>query len=311
MPGRKKSNSSASRTTKQNVIFWVLIAALAFLVGMLSQQIISERSKNKQETTQALNPATPDLAKLQEEVIPKKGYVFKINWGDLGKRMVEDGVIDPVKFTKAVTGGDTLPADLKKYLDSTNQNKIELNEKNAQFWVDLLWALGLANKNELLEKGPMAENSANYASTGGWTIGAKGPMDIYSKSNYISLSAKQQAKVAEIAGNIYRPCCGNSTAFPDCNHGMAALGLVELMVSQNKSDDEIYKTVLAFNSYWFPQTYLDVSYHFAKNGREYKNVPAKEILSKTFSSAMGYSVIQKEVGTQNWPALQGAGRCGA
>ena len=38
--------------------------------------------------------------------------------------------------------------------------------------------------------------------------------------------------VEEIAGNIYRPCCGNSTAFPDCNHGMAMLGLIELMVSQ-------------------------------------------------------------------------------
>lgn len=285
--------------------------ALAFLVGMLSQQIISEKSKNKQESTQASNPATPDLAKLQEEVMPKNGYVFKINWGDLGKRMVEDGVIDEAKFTKAVTGGDTLPANLKKYLDGSNQRQIELNEQNAQFWVDLLWALGLANKNELLEKGPMAENSANYASTGGWTIGAKGPMEIYGKSSYISLSAKQQAKVAEIAGNIYRPCCGNSTAFPDCNHGMAALGLIELMVSQNKSEGDIYKTVLAFNSYWFPQTYLDISYHFAKNGRDYKKVPAKEVLSKTFSSAMGYGVIKKQVGEVAWPALQGAGRCGA
>ena len=30
----------------------------------------------------------------------------------------------------------------------------------------------------------------------------------------------------KIAKGIYRPCCNNSTYFPDCNHGMAMLGLL-------------------------------------------------------------------------------------
>ncbi len=308
---RKKLFKEFLKKFKKNKlsILVILLLFISFSSGILTQRYINNKEKENFLTPQG----GIDLTKIQEEVIPKKGYSFKIHWGDLGKRMVEDGVIDKDKFTKAVTGSDNLPANLGKYLDGSNQQTIELNEENAQFWVDLLWGLGLANKSNVLDKGPMMEggNTANFASTGGWTIGQKTPMELYSKFSYLTLSEKQEAKVLEIAQNIYRPCCGNSTAFPDCNHGMAALGLIELMVSQNKSNDEIYKTVLAFNSYWFPQTYLDVAYHFVKNKRDYKSVKAQEILSKTFSSSMGYQVIKKQVGEVNWPALGGAGRCGA
>lgn len=319
-----KFNKSLKKT-KASVFQIFLIAVASFLLGFYVQQLslifdfsffnfLSSKPLGAENNNSKSSLINPDLAKLQEEVIPGKGYVFKIRWGDLGKRLIDDGVVDEAKFTKAITGGDTLPDNLKKYVDGSDQKQIELNQDNAQFWVDILWGLGLANKNDILDKGQMIEggNTGNYASTGGWTIGQKEPMDIYSKSSYIALSQKQQATVEEIAKGVYRPCCGNSTAFPDCNHGMAALGLIELMVGQNFSKEEIYKTLLAFNAYWFPSTYLDISYHFAKNGRDYKKVPPKELLSKTFSSSMGYKVIKKEVGTVAWPALQGGGGgCGA
>ena len=83
------------------------------------------------------------------------------------------------------------------------------------------------------------------------------------------------------------------------------------MVSQNFSKEEIYKTALAFNSYWFPDTYLNIAYHFDKAGKDYSEISAKELLSKTFSSAMGYAVIAKEAEGVQWPALQGGGSCGA
>lgn len=275
---------------------------VSFSLGLLTQKFRGTTS----------SPGEPNLTQLQEKVLPQNGYRFKINWGDLGKRIIEDGVIDEAKLTQAITGGNALPANLKKYLED-GQNQIELNQENAQFWVDVLWGLGLANKNKILESGPMVEggNTANFASTGGYTLGKKPAMELYGKFSYLELSESQQKIVEEIAGGIYRPCCGNSTAFPDCNHGMAALALVELMVSQNKSKDEVYKTVLAFNSYWFPQTYLDIAYHFTKNGKDYKSVPAAEILSKTFSSAMGYQALKRQIGNIPWPLLQGAGSCGA
>lgn len=298
----KKSNQ------KYLVLPFLLLILASFISGIYIGQIIINRKGKVIDRTSGIN-----LTKLQEEVIPQKGYTFKITWGDLGKRMVNDGVIDEVKLAKAVAGSDKLSDDLRRYLNGEDMKVITLNQNNAQFWVDVFWALGLANKSEILDTGPMQEggNTANYASTGGYTIGAKPPMEIYSKFSYIKLSEKQQKLVKEIAQNVYRPCCGNSTAFPDCNHGMAALGLIELMVSQNKSKNEIYKAILAFNSYWFPQTYLDISYHFAQNGRDYKNVKPQTILSKTFSSAMGYEIVRKKVGNINWPIFGSGGRCGA
>lgn len=290
------------------IIILPLLITASFLSGILYTKITT-----KQEVVTQVQVADPskDLAKIQSEVI-KKNYTLKIKWGDLGKQMVQDGVIDKTKLANAVGGKDELPQDLAKYF-TADQKQINLTQANSQFWVDVLWGLGLANKNAILEKGQMMEegDASNFASTGGWTLGVSKPMDYYSKYSYINLSDKQQKDLEEIAGNIYRPCCGNSTAFPDCNHGMAALGLIELMVSQNISKDEIYKTVLAFNTYWFPQTYLDIAYHFKKNGEDYSKIPPKELLSKTFSSAMGYGVIQKEVGQIQWPALQGGGSCGA
>lgn len=296
----------------------LLVIIGVFVLGIIVQQLIIKDNFNLyfknnnlnvslgQKTTPTKTPTQQiDLNKLEAEVFPQNGYVFKIKWGDLGKRMIADGVIDEEKLTK-VTKID------KKYLDGSAEN-IELNQGNAQFWVDILWGLGLANKNDLLEIGPMVQGgqTANFASTGGYTIGKSDPMNYYSKYSYIKLTPEQQIKVKEIAGNIYRPCCNNSTAFPDCNHGMAALALVELLVSQNFSDEEIYSTVLAFNSYWFPQTYLDISYHFAKNNRDYKQVSAKEILSKTFSSSSGYQAISKQIGPVAWPGSSNRSSCGA
>lgn len=303
----------------------MLVLILTFVLGMIVHNLMAENrfrvilengklkiSAGVQKT--AVKDQTPqiDLAKLQEEVLPQSGYTFKVKWGNLGKRLVEDGVLDKVKLAKALTGTGDLPNELDKYLTGP-QDQIELNSSNSQFWVDVLWGLGLANKNKILDEGPMVAggNTANFASTGGYTLGVKKPMDVYSKYSYIVLTAEQQLLVDEIAGSIYRPCCGNSTAFPDCNHGMAALALVELMVSQGFPKEEIYKTVLAFNSYWFPQTYLDISYHFTKNGRDYKKVSPAEILSKTFSSAQGYKAVKGQIGEVAWPALKGGNGCGA
>lgn len=295
---------------KNNKVFLIgYIIVLSFTLGLLTQKYLIKGS---------LAPAEPkektiNLETLQEQVIPQKGYTFKIKWGDLGKKMVEDGVIDKKKLAQALTGTDDLPTEYEKYLDGSEKDLIELNETNSHFWVDVLWGLGLAQKSKILEEGQMiaSGDASRFASTGGYTLGVLDPMQYYSKYSYIQLSPEQEAKVRQIAEGVYRPCCGNSTAFPDCNHGMAALALIELMVAQNFSEEEIYKTVLAFNSYWFPQTYLDIAYNFAKNDQDFQKIPARELLGKTLSSAMGYAAVQKQVGQIDWPALKGGGSCGA
>lgn len=77
----------------------------------------------------------------------------------------------------------------------------------------------------------------DFASTGGWTVGTKPVTELYASLDLIQLTAEQQKMVEEVAAAVYRPCCNNSTLFPDCNHGMALLGLLELMASQRATTD--------------------------------------------------------------------------
>ena len=73
-------------------------------------------------------------------------------------------------------------------------------------------------------------------------------MDHYSRHTLIKLTQKQQALVDTVSRGIYRPCCGNSAHFPDCNHGMAMLGLLERMASQGASEQDMWKAALTVNS---------------------------------------------------------------
>ncbi len=309
-----KFNKSINK--KKFSSFFLLVAVLcAYLLGALSSFALNKmelKSANVREDV-STDAQGINISKLEAKVLPEKGYKIKLAWGELGKKMIEDGVIDEQKLAKAVFGKDEIPQNFKKYLDGSKQTEIIVDGTTAQFWVDLFWGLGLANKNPILENGPMAEggNPANFASTGGWTLGKQEVMSLYNKFSYITLSPDQQKMVKEIADGVYRPCCGNPTSFPDCNHGMAALAIIEFLVSQGKSKNEIYKDLLAFNSYWFPGTYLDIAYHFEKNGMNYSSIDPSKILSKTFSSAMGYQTIKKQIGEVAWPALKGGGSCGA
>jgi hypothetical protein len=295
----------------------VFLLIAVFLMGMLVNKInfLSKSSEQAQALTQVQQKAKQQnevLAKLESKVVNKYGYKLKLSWSNLGKQMIADGVIDGKKLAQSITGKDQLTPDYEKYFDGSSQT-ITLNPQNSHFWLNVLWGLGLANKNRLLDAGDMQAggNPANFASTGGYTLGQGDAMSYYSKYSYIPLSDAQQKTVEKIASGIYRPCCGNSAAFPDCNHGMAMLGLIELMVSQNASEQDIYNAALAVNEYWFPQTYFDIAYHFEKLGKDYSKIPAQEILSSNYSSAEGNKKVQQEALGVTWPSQASGGGCGA
>jgi hypothetical protein len=79
--------------------------------------------------------------------------------------------------------------------------------------------------------------------------------DYYNQFEILALTPEQDELVKRVAKNIYRPCCGNSTACRDCNHGAAMLGLLQLGAAQGLSEEELYDEALAFNSFWFPDNY--------------------------------------------------------
>lgn len=247
--------------------------------------------------------------KISEVVVPKSGFTLPISWGELGPKLIELGVIDQEKFEQAVTLDD----EQKNILVKGSNEEIIINPENSQFVVDLLWAIGLAQKSEVYDLGPLGteykDEAGNFASTGGWTLAKGDALKYLNKYDLIPLTHEQQKRVSEISKNIYRPCCGNSTWFPDCNHGMAMLAAIELMVSKNMSDDDIYKNALKLNSIWFPDSYISAAIYFDRQGISWDKVDAKQVLGKDFSSASGSSDISSKVGPL--PGRPTGGSCGA
>ena len=252
-----------------------------------------------------------DGLNFEEEVIPSPGVELPVKWRNLGKQLVEAGVIDGQKFEEIYAGRGGLSEADKNLLYGEDNGNLVIDSQNSGFVLNLLWALGLGNKNKILEEGPMTDEkfggAGRFASTGGWTIAKGEAMNHYSKHNFIVLNESQQALVEMVSKNIFRPCCGNSTYFPDCNHGMAMLGLLELMASQNIGEDEMYKIALTVNSYWFPDTYLTIAKYFKNKNVSWDKIDAKEVLGSDYSGASGYQNILSQVEP---PEIKGGGGCG-
>lgn len=262
---------------------------------------------------------TPDLQKEKEEiskkVLPQKlelGVAFK----DSIVKLVQSGAIDKNKFFELYQGRGGMTIEYQNLFEQKSDAKIVVTAENAGLILNLLWPLGITNKTAVLALGPMGtqykDTIGNFASTGGWTIGLKPGGELFNSAVIFPLSENQEKIVKEIAENIYRPCCGNSTYFPDCNHGAAMLGFIELAVAQGLSKEEIYKKALVLNSYWFPQTYAEVAmYMRAKRGLSWEKVDPKEVLGVAFSSGQGYLKISQELQDEGLiPKVQGGGSCG-
>jgi len=295
--------------------FWQVTALALFAVIILTQifdiKITPRRSLKPSPSPSAA--AKIDTSALTAEVLPEEGVVLPIVWQDLGRKMVKDGVIDEQKFRALFDGGLTNVEE--QMLSGTINEPIIMNQANSRFILDALWAFGLANKNEILEKGEMTDkqyggDASKFASTGGWSISRGAGFDHYSKHVYITLTAEQQALVDTVSRGIYRPCCGNSTHFPDCNHGMAMLGLLELMAANGVSEQQMYQTALQVNAFWFPQTYIDLATYFKEQGKDWNQVDPQEVLGSQYSSAQGYQQTRQNIKSLPKPQ-SGGGGCGA
>jgi len=310
-----------------NTSFWKGAALLLFAIIILTQlfefsitpktsffNLHNPFSKNKQ--TVSLSTAatgTVNTVALANAVLPAEGVTLPITWGDLGKRMVADGVIDETKFRALFKGG--LANQDEQMLSGSIDQPIVMNQKNGRYILDMLWAFGLSNKNDILENGEMTDkkyggNASQFASTGGWSLAKGAGPDHYSKHSYVILTDKQQALVDKVSRGIYRPCCGNSTHFPDCNHGMAMLGLLQLMAANGTTEKEMFDVALKVNSFWFPQTYIDLATYFKEQGQYWDEVDAQVALSAEYSSAQGYQQTRQNIKSLPKPAAGGGG-CGA
>jgi len=276
----------------------ILIASIVIVSAWV--YTIKLKDKMQQEIGIAHNQdRTLLLSNLEEEVLPSQGVILPVVWGDLGIQLVNNGTIDAEKFKAIYESKGQFSDEYKKLLLDQSNSKIKITKDNASYILNLFWALGLANKNSILEEGemmnPIYGGAENFASTGGWTLAKGNSMDHYSRHSLIKLTSEQQALVDKVSRGIYRPCCGNSTHFPDCNHGMAMLGLLELMASQGINEQDMWKTALIVNSFWFPDTYLTIATYMKDKGVNWQDVNPQEILGINYSSAQGYKNISSQV----------------
>lgn len=273
------------------------ITQVALLLIALSAAWLLSLVPQPSQTTVVLLPVS------QEVIIPQKGVEIPAHWGDLGARMTASGVIDRKKFDGLYAKRGGLSENEKLLAYGTGNGNLTITSENAPVILNLLWALGLANKNPILEDktemmNPAYGGTGNFASTGGWTIAKSGAMEHYDMHTLVPLTAEQQKLVDKVSRGIFRPCCGNSTHFPDCNHGMAMLGLLELLASQGVSEQDMYKTALAVNSYWFPDTYLTIATYMQNKGIEWNSIDSQQILGAEYFSAAGYAKVAAAVKTR-------------
>lgn len=296
------------------IIFIVLFGISVFLNFSDTGSLL----KRKGQSTDIADGSKSQVSGEEDEdekllgiVLSEKGIELPVSWGNLGKQLVKEGVIDKEKFEALYGQRGGLDEETKRLLEQDG-GKIVMTQQNASALLNIFWALGLGNKNEILDSGPMQDprygGAGNFASTGGWTLAKGDAMDHYSVHKLIELNTEQQKLVESVSKGIFRPCCGNSTYFPDCNHGMAMLGLLELMASQGVKENEMYKVALQVNAYWFPETYLTIAKYMKSQGVEWSKVDPKLVLGESFSSASGYRRILVQV--EPVQSGSGGGGCG-
>lgn len=307
-----------------------LIISILFLVAIIALPTISEKMHWQflnwnADQSQVSSPANKNDEKISanaDEILtkinPPDGVVIAAVYGDIGPKLLAAGAIDFEKMKSLYAqSGRPLTEEQIKILKEGSNEQIKITADNSYFLLNLLWALGLANKNSILEEGPMTQYGegkvGNFASTGGWTLGTKPAMDIFSKYEIVKLNDAQQKIVEDFAFNSYRPCCSNPTGFPDCNHGMAALALAELMASQGATAEQIFDAFKYLNGFWFPQTYFDIAKYFeAKEGKVWKDVDSRTVAGKDYSTPQGWQKVKQWLKEQGLieQAPSGGGSCG-
>ncbi len=281
--------------------------ALIFAAAMISGAWVYS-SRNPKDIIQKTEEDRAE--ELANAVVPVEGVVLPTVWGNLGSKLVEAGAIDGERFRALYGGRGQWSDELEQMLSGQTNNNIVITRENAEYLLNMFWALGLANKNEILETGEMMTRTngdvSGFASTAGWTMAVGDAMSHYSMHQLFDLTPEQQQMVDIMSRGIFRPCCGNSTHLPDCNHGMAMLGFLELMASQGATEEEMWNAALAVNSYWFPDMYQTVASYIEAQGLAWTDVSARELLSATYSSGSGFANIKSK---SVQPAKSGGGGC--
>ena len=278
-------------------------------------QSASLSSRSQEESVSNTGSGQDNLNDLVQQINPPGGYAIPIAYGDIGPQLLAAGAIDFKQFQQVYEqAGQPLTNVQNSVLQDGSDAEIVISQDSAYFLLNFFWALGLANENPILTEGPIVEYSEGqierFASTGGWTIATKPITDVYASAQILPLSPAQQMRVDEVAQGVYRPCCNNPTHFPDCNHGMAMLGMLELMASQDATVEQMFEAAKYVNAYWFPQQTLEIAlFHKTGQNLDFSEVPAQQVVGPTFSSGSGFQAVHQWLTENN--VLEGSSGSGS
>jgi len=307
-------NSTARSTPelRQSISRWALGLSLGLNALLLALWMADRSGRLPRDGNAASGPAPAPAANpaevskseldpewLLEQVNPGAGFELPVRYGDLGPRLVQAGAIDPDRFVQAHReAGRPLTRDQLTTLLTGSDLPVVIDGGSSHFLLNFFWALGLVNRSALLEDGPLMTYSegdiGRFASTGGWTLGARPATELYSSANILELSPQQQELVERVASQVYRPCCDNHAAFPDCNHGMAMLGLLQLLAFQGATEGQMLEAAKYANSFWFPQQAMELAAFFrVTQGLAYEEVEAGDAVGRKRFSGTGFNEMHR------------------
>lgn len=287
------------RTKKPAKNLWLIVLSASLGLNILALVYILKPQVNKLISKSKETATKKETENLFDEINPVKGFEINASYGNLGPKMISSGAIDLEKFKQTYDkSAQPLTKEQLEILTKGSNKPIKIDRDNSYFLLNFFWAVGLNNKSKVLDEGDIVKYGegkvGNFASTGGWSLAAGDPMNYYSKEALINLTADQEVLVQKMASNIYRPCCNNSTAFPDCNHGMALLGVLQLMAGNGATENQMFEAAKYFNAFWFPSNYYDLALYFKnKEGKKFRQVQAQTILGKEFSSSSGWQAAKQ------------------
>lgn len=297
-PRCKFFNNLPSRCCAQK--YWLIITLVAFLAGSFGG-FGAGRYSVHQEMAAAEQGQSQDMAALVAQINPSNGYQLPATFGMIGPELIVAGVIDYDAIVSLYEqNGQPLSDEQRAILTEGSDQPVVINRQNAYFLLNLFWAFGLANTNPILTEGPITQygqgDVTRFASTGGWGLGTKPVNELFASTAIVTLTADQQALVEKVAAMIYRPCCNNPTLFPDCNHGMAMLGMLELMAAQGASEKEMLEAAKYINAFWFPQQTLETALYLkSTQDTDFSEVDARLVVGKQLFSGSGFAQVHQWV----------------
>ena len=303
MQRKRKSNLSRSRKVwqkKANHVYRMLAIGLVSVMIIFGLVFVTAHKSvpATNAVVSALAPntivnqsSTNQTAILLSSLFPNQGFKTAVRLNNIVPELVSSGAINLTKVEELY--GKNLTQQEFDILTKPSNTNLTLNSSNANFYLLIFWALGIANKNQVLDNFSALANASNYsvadfASTGGWTLGTNSnSMAYFNKLSLLNFTPSEQNEMYDVATHSYRPCCDNPTAFPDCNHGAALLALTELGASEGLNVSQLYTLDLQAQTLWFPSYYATTALEL-----HYKNVSywanPRLVLSANYSSASGW-----------------------